>query len=689
MKRYLVPIAVLVACTADPFKPPDTPIDSDSDVPVIDSEIPEDACGSVCFTWLPADADSTLRPWEPAHETSETCNGWGLDAPECPDRFTCGGVVTSANGPETSVTRPLCEGAGGPYDLDAELTPRAPDEGLTVWLGFQLSGHPWPEGDAGAAGWLHLEDQINGDRYAIEMPLGATRLELGLDRGVYTTWFTAGERFDPTSFPKVSRRGTLEVVMAGDLVLDIAARTLPLAVTVDGEALAELPADAGPVSIELWGQETGGQTRAFAPGDDLRQPWVLEEDVYDVFVSSPSATGGALPAGEVVMLGALDLTDDALTAVEVSLSTTLAEGAVRIDGEPPPFGASGTAIWRGETGASTELPWTADVDAATYGGRLYTGTYDVLLDTRSAVARGLPDGRVRVEEGIAAGPKNLSATTDTVRGIIRMNLERPDDNVARGFVKHVTEGGGWSDLTIAPTEAATFEGPVFVAPGDLYVDGLGGSLPNGVTRVVEDLALPTEDLSIELAGWPVTFDLNFDGLPNNGDGVNSRGELIFLRIDTATGEPIPDPDPLVDTWDRAWVPLPAGGPLIFATYIEPGIWRGELITNPVAGLPGGRVSLGDIEVVAPVVYSFDLTTTFLSAEIRLDGATAPDARAGDNRGEMQIGLERIALPEVGAARAGALVYEGAPLDITWLCDPGTGCGIAAPATTRLFSGLSP
>jgi hypothetical protein len=572
----------------------DTDVDTDTDTDDTDV-VPAPTCGDVCFTWAaPESPPPPVRGEAVSHDHLD-CNPEGAKPEQCPDGYTCDGLVETPLGDPGLGARRVCVPNDAPPPLSIDLHPPMPD-GVDVTLSFQFADGAWRRGDH--AGWVVLLGRDSDVYVRRPIPVDADGLlPLTLPLGAYDVHFVMPYDVD-AAYPKLVQDGVLTVAGPGTGVIDTETEEVLFDVLVDGvRSPAGCPAQYG---VFLKGEHTPRHALYLRNGAWQTLP--LRPDTYDMVLEPPWGSCG-LPKQRVVLEDAVVLRpgDD---TVAVDFRTATVDGQVTLNGQP--WGGDGVQLLL-RTGESTqELHPIAD-----------DGTFSVLVwrDTPYEVAvlnvdESAPQGQLVVHEDLRfdGSPLSLDLTTRTVSGTLtELAGEPPRGN--RGEVLQYVGGRPSARLPVTRSGPATWGGEIWDLPGILVLDGrrlASAVLFDGTAPDVVDADLaPRAD---------VTFVLDVDGLPAETVFPNA-GHTAWLNL-----YPVDLQDELVFGFDARYDTLhvqasfPAGE-LVTTAEVSPGRYAVIGGIWDVFGTVGTNHDFGLVDIVADTTVPLRLDSTTLEVEI--------------------------------------------------------------------------
>lgn len=628
--------------------------------------------GTPCLTvcWAPAARQVTSTTPPPITDITVTdCNILGLAPKTCPTGFACTGSETLPYTADHTYTRALCEPSRTPiaplvFDLPATAQPQG---AVRVEVDLTLNGGAWPTSPTpGSAGVISLTPRRGGAAIVQNLPTDASTLALDLAPGDYDTFVAVGSPLDASRYPPVTISGVLTVVAAGSVHLDFAGQPVTYALRLDG---AGFPPLGSQDSMTLTLRGGHGQLVILPRNGPATAPsgvLVLEPDSYRVTLDTSSfASPPTFPMGTAVLADPLVVTAAQTRTFDVT--TFPIAGAVRIDGADLPADVRATLRFGANSFAATGAP-------ARYQGRIYAGSYDVVLDTSASRSPAVPSGTIRVVPGFTAGPSTLDAvaTTTTFTGAVTLNGATPPAASLRGALALAAPGA--SQFVSLPTAGpATWDTRIYTGT---YAVSLTAS------RV-----FPNEDVVLEpglVATAPVARSYNVDAGTVNlvvldeasqpVDATTSRGTFHLRRA----GSP-----------QVAAGFAPSTGPVATSLVVEPGTWSVSFTTgSSYAGLPIGTAALGDVTVTAgsTTAMTFSAHATTLSGEVRRDGQPLPPAQPGTSRGAIDLANigATVDLPASGPATFSFRVFPGV-YDLGLQC--ASNCSTTPAAFVYLASGL--
>lgn len=607
-----------------------------------------ETCTTVC--WAPAARPITpIKPPPVTNITIPDCNSPGIANDICPTGFACTGTQTELLGPNITLTRPICEPAAPIVPLVFDLPVDVPGK-VAVQLDFTLNGGAWPTSpNPGAAGTITFVPHGPGPTVSLPIPTQSGELDLDLAPGQYNTSISFdSSNFDASRYPSLTMTGVLTVISAGRATLPFKGQPLTYSLRLDGGTFPALTASD---FVSMYFRGGHGQEVIFfggSPGTAPSGTVVLEPDTYRVWLDvSAFGTPPTLPNGEAVLAEALEVTAPATVAFNAT--TFPISGTVRVDGADLPRGVAATvSIGQNSFTVPAARP-------ARYQGRVFAGTYEVMLDTRTSSSNALPHSTVRVRQDFVAGPPTLdiAATTTTFSGTATLNNATPANSANRGVIVLTPPGSTSAQLIpLATTGAAIWNARVYAGSYDVALAG-GGPLPAYSVPLEQNVAItsPTAKTYNVNAGTATLTLLDNGSQPV--DTIADRGTFTLYR----TGATVPS---------ATFAFAPQTGPLRVSLPLEAGTWRVEYTTGAgYDGLPLGTGTLGNIEVTAgtATTTTFNAQGMILAGELRRGGQALAPAEDGHTRGLVSlsnIDMSQVsqALPATGAATFSFRVFPG-------------------------------
>jgi hypothetical protein len=405
------------------------------------------------------------------------------------------------------------------------------------------------------------------------------------------------------------------------LAYDVQVTSLSGALTAGGAALPDSPTLTGRGNVILRETHSGDvRTLALPATGGGAYAGSMFAGTYDVSFQTPSAATGlvGLPAASTTRLASAVAVAAGNVTLGYDVSIASVSGTITAAGAALPDGAQGAS--RGSvrfvertTGLTTSFALGA-TGAATFGGALFAGIYDVTFASASASAgagatggglAGLPAaGAKRLAAGVVISgaatptydlPVVMVSGTITSRGV---PLPSSPALTTRGnVVFRDRETGGAIPLALGASGAGTFAGLVFASSYDVTLETPAGTdlvgLPAAAkTRVAADVAIAAEappapfawDAPVVMLSGRVTLDAA--ALPDS-PGLSTRGNVVFR--DKLSG-------------DARALPLAATGAATFAGIAFASSYDASFETSASAtlvGLPVAAETNLDIGCLAP------------------------------------------------------------------------------------------
>ena len=607
-------------------------------------------CDTVC--WTAVDRPPTPpTPPTPVDVVLDQCNVGGIAPGVCPAGFACTGTAVTQLDDTHTFTRAMCEPSQPilptlVFDLGADP--------VVVHFDFTLNGGEWPTSSTpGAAGQIEISSSAGSVFIVSNLPTQSSGLDIALAPGTYDVSFlpfNAG--FDRTRYPNVSLRGTLVVVAAGSVHLDLRGQPITVALRLDG---APFPALAAGERLSLTFAGFHEQTIQTAAGlDGTSAVVVLEPDTYEVTLdTNRSDQQSTIPVGRAVLAERFEVTTAGPAVFDVTSFPI--SGAVRIDGADVPANANALVSFGGRTGFAVTPP------PSRYEGRLLAGTYDVVF---------AGSGSVRLPSSFTAGPSNLDIdlTTTTFSGSLTLNGAAPAGQPRGAIVLSVPNTPYSSQvLSFFGASGATWNRRVFTGTYDVRLLG-EDSLPQYDTAVLE----PELTISAPLNR---TYDLqtgvlNLTVLSAGAQPADSTSDRPTLLLQP--GGPAAERQP--DLGRRLFLTPSRAGPFTVSALLEAGTWSVTVENfSGYTGLPGDLYRIGEVSVAAGGVTTatLDVRPVTVAGELRFHGAPLPPAAPGATRQLFFVSdlfnfLPFVDLPASGPATFSVPVMPG-NYDLRFLC----------------------
>lgn len=608
---------------------------------------PEPPCEDVCFWW---DDPVPLPP--PGTPYDGECNPGGLTPGVCPSGFTCKRIAT----PPIPVCKPLTTGSIT-TTLDLPLPPS--DDPVHVTLRFAINGGSWPVPDAGQdAGKMFVRREGSTWLRVLPLPTDASGLvDLELVPGLYRMDFhLVGPEFDDAQFPQGLKAGWLEVLDHGEATVNLERHLLHWTLAFDDTVEARTDQAVG---FDLQGVYT--QVSILPRPDFLSGTLALFPDTYLVKATfgQPIFGGVGVPAGTVEVDEMLKLNPGESNA-EWRIPTVEATGTILVDGqgftEERPTDVS--IKFRGASNASHVNTRVRAGTPGSFAVHLLPGTYDVSLDVGASAEPHVPRASVLLQEGYrtGSGPIVTELHTQTVSGSLTLGGE-PGAEVGAGSVTFTSRSGVSTELPLAPTGAATFEGSVFRE--GVYVvsiSGNGETLPRRAPPLLRSYQPSDTPLVLDANAHLVTIPVTFDGSPlADSPTERPRGSVTLTAEDS----------PRVVLTKT----VPALGDASVELLVPEGSWKLAYANyGPYSGVPRGRFPGQTMQVFEPGPYPLDLKSVELTINLTRGGIEPPAATPGKTRGDLHVSGAVAPVPGSGAATVTVSVFPGLQ-DIYLVCDP--------------------
>ena len=621
-------------------------------------------CESVC--WHPMARPPNPVEGETATFVSEECR--------CPQGFACTGSKTVTS-PRLTSTYPVCQPLAQRRPVELAFDFRSKDPTVPVGLRFKLNGGAWPRSAvAESAGQITITLEQQEQRIlplptdesgllTVPLPRGRHQFQLELGRG---------DSFDPFKYPITNLAGALVVERAGEVTIDLQAPPVTFALRLNG-APFPAPATGEAVALRIEGRTAHRLQVKRGAGQTLDHGTIwLEPGKYVVTLTTESPFGGTLPSGFVILDRSFEVGTAPLeTTFDAGMFT--ATGGITVDGKDLPASADAEIDLIGHDGESrATVPATRP---AHYRILAYRGQYDLELATATRdSAAGIPSGDVRVlEKKTIDGDLTSDIAVTTVPWPVEITsngLPVADSPLSRGKLQ--LAGGLGASFELGPAGPVRLTPLVYqgTASQVTVVGASSGPLPAFPVPVASALTTAATPAKLDVPVAPVTVALHLD----SGDPPAAAVPRGFFRFSRADGTP-----------GEVSVNASSSGPLTATLNLTPGTWSARFQANgEAAGTPAGDLALPDLIVPKEgLSRTVEVATVEAVVEFRQNGGALPDAVAGRDRGQVQIGSTRIKLPATGPARLALRIFPGVT-SVAVVCAGTCGAGLPQFLTLTPF-----
>ena len=451
----------------------------------------------------------------------------------------------------------------------------------------------------------------------------------------------------------------MALLTSGNLDLDLAILQVSGTVTVNGAAMAAGVGERGGLRLVDTVADEDGPRLALGTAGPAQWSALVYPGTYDVQLerTNCAAAVGPLPCQTRTVKRAVALNASGVLDVDVAVLDLA--GQVTVNGTMAAPSRNGgnrgtlSFIAKGEGGPRVNLGSTG---AASYGLKLYSGTYDLVLEnTNDCPASAFP-----------CGQKTLKSVTVNAAGVLDVDVTvvRVSGDVTVNGAAMVAAAGSRGTLTLEGAEAVSS-----VKLGSAGPAVWAATLHPGVYEVTLDNSetcatgpLPCQPRTLETAkaftadgamGWDVpvvqlTGAVTSNHLAVTAASANVRGELVFKE----------------KSLGKVTASLGSTGAAAYATRLYPATY--QVLFHNDTDCPASDTQplpcQGDAQLEAAAALTtsgakdWNLDTVTLSGQVSVNGAAMPSS-AGQSRAELRFATfaSPPATRELGPA--GAATYQ--------------------------------